>query len=190
MDVASANGKPPSLDVLLDWLTTQGNYDAYRGGPQQSDKTKEVLCGEIVAALRVQGIDHHSKIDFRTKIGELERSYRKACDWLSQIGQGILDSNTPDYEVQINSYLQKLCEHYNILQSIMSNRPSARPAATSETQPETPAKRARTDKTQVSPPTAWSRANDDMLRERLQHDKKLLQMEAEMNLVNKRFLRE
>lgn len=97
-DDASADGKQSSLDVVLGRLTTERNYDAYRGGAHQSGKTKEVLCDDVVAELKAQGITHRSNSDVRTKLNELEHSYRRACDWLAQTGQGIIDSNAPDSE--------------------------------------------------------------------------------------------
>ena len=160
---AATPGGATSLDILLGWISTLGNYDMYRGGANHSGKTKEVLCGEVVALMKEQRIPHRSNSDVRSKNFELETSYRKACDWRAQTGQGILESNAPNCELQINSYLRTLCKHYDILDPIMSERPSAQTAVTSETIDEQPKKRSKlgNDETSSNPLHAWSKSNEN-----------------------------
>ncbi len=77
---AVVNGGATSLDVLFKWVSVKGNYEEYRGGPEQSGKTKEVICGEIVTLKKNKDSLHRTNHDVRTKINELEGSYRKTCD--------------------------------------------------------------------------------------------------------------
>lgn len=66
---SAATGEPTSLDVLLTWTSTSGNYNKYHGGPRQSGKMKKAIYGEIVALMNEKGIMNH---DVRTRINEME----------------------------------------------------------------------------------------------------------------------
>lgn len=79
LDSASA-GEKTSLDVLLDWISEHGNYDRWRGGAKQGI-TKESLCMKIVALLHQHGLAHRHTRDVRSKMNDLERSFREAMDW-------------------------------------------------------------------------------------------------------------
>jgi hypothetical protein len=70
-----------SSNFMLDWLTTEGNYDKYRGGASADGKTKDSLCGEIVSIMKSEGIGHRKNGDIRTKINELERKFKEASEW-------------------------------------------------------------------------------------------------------------
>lgn len=90
------------------------------------------MCGEVVGILKENGITHRSNKDIRTKICELERSFREATDWLAQTGQGIRDNQGEVGETTIRNYLSKICRNYDILAPIMLDRPSSRPQFTNE----------------------------------------------------------
>eukprot|EP00644_Phytophthora_capsici_P017220 jgi/Phyca11/59458/gw1.48.305.1 len=66
------DGGLPSVEVLLNWMTTEGNYDKWRGSDRNNGNTKEFLLKEI---------------------------YRLAQDFLSQTGSGITDETTLRAEV-------------------------------------------------------------------------------------------
>ncbi|KAH9446003.1 hypothetical protein KEM48_004600 [Puccinia striiformis f. sp. tritici PST-130] len=81
-----------SMQILLDWLTTEGNFERWRGDIQ-GGLTKEVLAGEIITIYAENGIHHRNNKDVRSKIQELQDSYSKACDWLRNTGEGIRDED-------------------------------------------------------------------------------------------------
>ncbi|KAH9123939.1 hypothetical protein AeMF1_005223 [Aphanomyces euteiches] len=172
-----------SMDILLEWISEEGNYDSYRGGLGQCGKTKEVLCGEV-ERMASKGIHHRNASDVRTKINELERSYRKTCDWMNQTGQGILESNAPDTHSQISTYVRVLCKYYDILQPILADRPSTTPLATSEERAhadeDKPSKKPKRNSDIVK---AWSKsskmfiARQDIDNKKLALDKERLRME-------------
>ncbi|KAG9404427.1 hypothetical protein AC1031_004634 [Aphanomyces cochlioides] len=99
-DGVATNGLPgkSSIDLLLDWLCHLPNYHRWKGDTQHG-VTKEALCTEINSILKANGIMHRSNQDIRTKIDDLERSYRTAIDWKANTGQGILDSDALDDNV-------------------------------------------------------------------------------------------
>ncbi|KAG9413790.1 hypothetical protein AC1031_013011 [Aphanomyces cochlioides] len=108
-DNDSVNGGPTSLQVLLEWLTHEGNYSKWRGG-DHSGLTKEALCGLIVGRLVDAGISHRKPADIRDKIQNLEMQYRSAADCCN---------------LQTGPYYDELCP-------IMIDRPSSRPVLTSD----------------------------------------------------------
>ncbi|KAG9397811.1 hypothetical protein AC1031_016605 [Aphanomyces cochlioides] len=124
-DNDGVNGGPTSLQVLLEWLTVEGNYHKWRGG-DRSGLTKEALCGQIVGRLVDVGIAHRKPADIRDKIQNLEMQYRTAVDWLAATGQGIED------ESSIKAAIYKRCPYYDDLRPIMIDRPSSRPLLTSD----------------------------------------------------------
>ena len=60
----AVNGGPTSESVLLDWLTTQGNYDRYTGD-SSTGESKEVLLSEIQQKLRDAGITWRTNKNIR-----------------------------------------------------------------------------------------------------------------------------
>ncbi len=67
-----------SLALLLQWLTTEGNYNSYRGAsdtcaPSQKGKSKDTYCSEISALIQSAGIKiERSKNAVQAKISEIE----------------------------------------------------------------------------------------------------------------------
>ncbi|KAJ0398420.1 hypothetical protein ATCC90586_003562 [Pythium insidiosum] len=86
-DNATPDGKT-SIGVLLEWLTTPGNYARWCDGKGQAGETREKLCSEINAALRSHGILHRENANIRTQISELERAFDAAVMWLVDQGFG------------------------------------------------------------------------------------------------------
>ncbi|KAH9468487.1 hypothetical protein Pst134EA_009030 [Puccinia striiformis f. sp. tritici] len=81
------------MQILLDWLTTEGNFERWRGDVQ-GGLTKEASAAEIIAIYAENGIHHQNcNKDVRSKIQELQDSYSKACDWLRNTGEGIRDED-------------------------------------------------------------------------------------------------
>jgi hypothetical protein len=87
------------MDVLLDWLTTSGNYARWRGD-SSGGITKDALCNEILGKLVDAGLRHRNKNQVRSKINDLQQTYNKARDWLSNTGQGLLDNAKEGEDVQ------------------------------------------------------------------------------------------
>ena len=87
------------MDVLLDWLTTSGNYARWRGD-SSGGITKDALCNEILGKLADAGLRHRNKNQVRSKINDLQQTYNKARDWLSNTGQGLLDNAKEGEDVQ------------------------------------------------------------------------------------------
>ncbi|RLN98641.1 hypothetical protein BBJ28_00024467 [Nothophytophthora sp. Chile5] len=116
-----------SPSVLLDWLTTEGNYARWRGGENHSGETKAALASQIATLIESRGVTTGRKInDIINKIGQLEQSFRQAVDFLSNTGAGITDETSP------RAAIEKRCPHYEVLKDIFGDRPSTRPLLTSD----------------------------------------------------------
>ncbi|KAG9406046.1 hypothetical protein AC1031_003967 [Aphanomyces cochlioides] len=113
-----------SMDVLLEWLTTPGNYTRWKGGDKSSGETKTALAKQIKLIMATSGIVHRETKDITQKINNMESAYRKAIDWRDQTGQGIEDEGT------LMDELNKRCPNFNELDAVMHDRPSTRPLAT------------------------------------------------------------
>ena len=69
------------MDILLDWLSIEGNYNRFRGGGPNNNRgeTKRAVCTEISDLIKKSGIDVRRKWeDVWAKMLYLERSYKDA----------------------------------------------------------------------------------------------------------------
>ncbi|KAA1106225.1 hypothetical protein PGT21_031287 [Puccinia graminis f. sp. tritici] len=121
-----------SMRLLMDWLTTPGNFVRWRGDKQKG-LNKEALAGEIVLILVEHGIHHRNNKDIRTKIQEIQDSYSKACDWLRNTGQGVLDSDIAEGTDNVRAALLKRCKYYYDLDEFMGSRTCTNPEDTVNT---------------------------------------------------------
>ncbi len=77
-----------SLNLLLEWMTTEGNYACFCGNAE--GKTKLKICEEVASLLKGKGVQvEHSKKNIFDKIQALEKMFKVAHEWAGQTGQGI-----------------------------------------------------------------------------------------------------
>ncbi|KAE8895300.1 hypothetical protein PF005_g29004 [Phytophthora fragariae] len=115
-----------SLQVVLDWLSTEMNYNKWRGSDRINENTKEALLKAIVSELKAVGIVHRTTGDIREKISAIERQFREAVDFQVQTGSGITT------EATLRGEILKRCPYYYKLADVFDSRPSARPSITSD----------------------------------------------------------
>ncbi|KAA1114121.1 hypothetical protein PGTUg99_022302 [Puccinia graminis f. sp. tritici] len=131
-----------SLDLIVDWLTVEGNYDLWRSGRRSKRDVAETIAQYLVtngAALREwRGIEQ--------QINGLERKFRDALAWRNQTGQGIMDeaeelernfglgdTDQPEDDHverarnQTEAAIRKKCKYFYELEPIMVDRPAAIP---------------------------------------------------------------
>jgi hypothetical protein len=117
-----------TLTILLDWLTTEGNYSSYAGsngnvkGKSKAQYHKEI---SILIKSKKSDSDREAK-DVENKIVSLERQFRVASDWANNTGQGV--DNPGDFEAAI----LRRCPLYKELEPIMGERPNSKPLSTNE----------------------------------------------------------
>jgi hypothetical protein len=121
------NSNIHSLQVLLDWLTSPGNYNCFTGGAGQRGKTKQSIAVEIQNKICEAGIVVNRTTDsIIHKIKELVSSYKDAHQVKHRTGQGIVDKDKLDDEVY------GICKYYDLLDPILSDRPAIKPRLTNK----------------------------------------------------------
>lgn len=117
-DSASKHSRS-SLDVLLEWLTTPGNYSRW-AARSASPSTKSngegrlSLCKEVNALLQREGIAHRKDMDVYAKIVVIEKSFHAAKKWLEETAlmpKFLHGTAGKDVEANVN----QLCRHYKEL---------------------------------------------------------------------------
>jgi hypothetical protein len=116
-----------TLDVLMEWLTTEGNYAEYCGATGNKGKTKTQHHKELSLLIKERKPESdRTEKDVENKITSLERQFRVASDWANNTGQGV--ENPGDFKAAI----AKRCPLYKELEPIMGDHPNAKPLATNE----------------------------------------------------------
>jgi hypothetical protein len=93
--------------VLLDWLTSPGNYNHFTGGAGQRGETKQSIAVEIqnkICEARI--VVNRTTDSIIHKIKELVSSYKDAHHLKHCTGQGIVDKDQLDNEVY------GICKYY------------------------------------------------------------------------------
>lgn len=116
-----------SLTVLMDWLTTEGNYAAYCGCNGSRGKSKS-QCQKDIALLikQKQPESEREPKDVENKITSMERQFRLAVDWSNNTGQGVSDPG------KFEAAILNRCPYFKDLEPIMGDRPNSKPLATNE----------------------------------------------------------
>jgi hypothetical protein len=117
------NPTKTSEALLLAWLTTEGNYAAYRGACGGGE-SKLAQLQELSESIIKAGSCARKPKDILKKIQKWENDYRNAIDWKCNTGAGL------DSPGDINEHLVKLCKHFFALEPIMKDRGGSRPLLT------------------------------------------------------------
>ena len=111
-----------STSILIDWLTTHGNYARWTGEDKKSGTTKDTLAG-VINDIIIQQINVDRGIDaVKAKIASLEKQYKEAAWWKSHTGQGV-ESGC------IKAAMKKRCLYYYELEPVMDDHRTMNPLA-------------------------------------------------------------
>lgn len=118
-----------SMSILLKWLTTEGNYNKYRGGSGSLGKGKMYWCNILSQEIKQAGVRTiRTPKAIKNKISNIEDMFKEAHDWAHQTGAGVKE----DDPRQFNDYVKKKCPYYFDLLEVMQDRATARPQFTSD----------------------------------------------------------
>ncbi|OAV91541.1 hypothetical protein PTTG_27943 [Puccinia triticina 1-1 BBBD Race 1] len=129
-DRDGVDGGNSSMDIVLEWLSSDSNYQQWRGDLEEG-KTKKSLCSEILQIMIVSGITHR----ITQKISDLQSSYNTARDWKRNTGAGILESDAVNGVKTVEDQVHFLCRYWDILDPVMGLRLIAEPLYTRSSVP-------------------------------------------------------
>jgi hypothetical protein len=114
--------------ILLDWLTTEGNYSMKWRGKDAKGKNKKQIALEIADLMNAAKV--RVKRDGKqvmNKIAHIEKAFCAAHDFAnSETGQGLKETDAGQFDDAV-----KKCQYYFDLLDIIGNRALAKPKATS-----------------------------------------------------------
>ena len=116
-----------TMEMLLDWLTTEGNYAEYCGANGNKGKTKTQYHKELSLLIKEKLPESvRMEKDVENKITGLERQFRTASDWANNTGAGVENGG------EFKAAVLKRCALFDELEPIMGDRPNAKPLASNE----------------------------------------------------------
>ncbi|KAG2774412.1 hypothetical protein PC129_g5421 [Phytophthora cactorum] len=111
-DEDGVNGRPSSMEILLQWLSDHVNAERW----QESSSERDVVVNAIYDSLLARGIKHRSRGSVDVKVRELMHSFEKVEHWLQRKGIRYLDRNT-----RAECKVLKACPYYRELSSLLQS---------------------------------------------------------------------
>jgi hypothetical protein len=116
--------------ILLQWITEEGNYALFRGGPQTKGKTKKKVAAQIARIINDKGVlvQRNAK-QVENKIRHFETQFKLAHDWGNTVtGAGLQENDRGSFD----DAMKQKCPQYFFLLDVMIERSSVKPKAANE----------------------------------------------------------
>ncbi|KAI8371240.1 hypothetical protein EDC96DRAFT_573314 [Choanephora cucurbitarum] len=114
-----------------DWKGTGADNKQSTNGESRS-----AVLGRIIKLFEENGIHHRTKQQINTRVSQMKARYVKACQWLTQTGQGIrdqifvMDDAVENEKVQdktIHDHIRRICPEFNRMDNIWGTSVSVNP---------------------------------------------------------------
>ena len=116
-----------SVQILLDWWTTEGNYSKFCGKNNNGIKKSQV-CAQLAQKMTNETLTARDGKNVLSKIQHIERTFKEAHTFAaSETGAGIQENDNATFEEAV----KKKCPYYCDLLEVMCDRASSKPKATS-----------------------------------------------------------
>ena len=116
-----------SVQILIDWWTTEGNYSKFCGKNNNGIK-KTQFCAQLAQKMSSETLTTRDGKNVLSKIQHIERTFREAHNFAtSETGAGIQENDNSTFEEAV----KKKCPYYYELLDVMCDRASSKPKATS-----------------------------------------------------------
>ncbi|EFP86500.2 uncharacterized protein PGTG_12456 [Puccinia graminis f. sp. tritici CRL 75-36-700-3] len=109
----AVNGGPTSMDILVTWLSTPGNYDRWLSTPIPGPH-REDFCTEIVEIMQQHGIHHRNAMGINNRILVIRRSYNSARDFFNHATRA-----GEEVDPIVLVYVRRVCQHWDLLDPVM-----------------------------------------------------------------------
>ncbi|KAJ8330739.1 hypothetical protein QVD99_005620 [Batrachochytrium dendrobatidis] len=113
-DDDAVDGGKTSVQILVDWLITPGNYERWRKAGLTGPVTKTSLLEEMVPVFVQNGILHRSASNIGSKVFNLERSFDEAVDILKSSAVG------SDGKPKNADKIARKCKYFDVLYPVMA----------------------------------------------------------------------
>ena len=121
-----------SISILIDWMTTEGNYNAYRGDVVMG-KTRDRICNDVAESINKSGVlTTRTGPQVECKIRKLESEFKHALAFFSETGQGLEGNdgrklNKDDkgnHPQSVKDLILRRCQYYYELEPVFRHRPN------------------------------------------------------------------
>ncbi|KAG7393339.1 hypothetical protein PHYPSEUDO_009543 [Phytophthora pseudosyringae] len=145
-DADAENGRPSSLDVLLEWLVVPGNAWRWYKATAIRDGSRHKLSTEVYELLLSHGITYRTISGIKTKLGEQNQQLVQAEKWLESRG-------LRRYSVGISENMErevlKICPHYTKIAPLFQPQSSSKTTTSEVSSSEAQTTDAREDSEDV-----------------------------------------
>ena len=114
--------------ILLDWMTSHGNYSCFQGGDNHSGNSKIKIAGEVAILLTKEGIHHQTAKDVAGQILAWEQLFRDTYNWTKNTGEGVKEIDPTSF----HACVLKRFPYFFELEEIMSDHAGVQPLLTNE----------------------------------------------------------
>ena len=114
--------------ILLDWMTSHGNYNCFGGGNNHSGNSKIKIAGNVANLLTKEGVHHQTAKDVAGRIWAWEQLFHDTYDWTKNTGEGIKEIDPTSF----HACVLKRFPYFFELEEIMSDCAGVQPLLTNE----------------------------------------------------------